>query len=106
MLLSSITKGYGNMGQPGRFLAISLACIGSSILSYVLILIGFVSAWETMGNHDQNGGVAMVVAFSIAPIGGLFVGIAASIWTARALRLSKLEKNSQEDASIHEGRKP
>lgn len=74
------------MSRTRKILRVILAFIVAMIVSYFVILIGFLSIWDMMGYGDQNGGVAMGVGFFFAPIGALIIGIIAAIWTA--IRLS------------------
>ncbi len=74
------------MSRTRKILRVILAFIVAMIVSYFVILIGFLSIWDMMGYGDQNGGVATGVGFFFAPIGALIIGIIAAIWTA--IRLS------------------
>lgn len=84
------------MGNVGKVLVISLAFIGSLVIGYLAILIGFLSLWEAMGNADQNGGIAMSVAFFIAPVAGLIIGVAGAVWTKRTFSRREIKSRSEE----------
>jgi hypothetical protein len=70
------------MSRVRKILLIVLAFIVALLVSYFVILIGFLSIWDMAGYGDQNGGVAMGVGFFFAPIGALIIGFIAAIWTA------------------------
>lgn len=84
-LMTNQKTGVSSIGRSRRIMLAILAFIGSTVIGYIAILVGFLTFWEMSEQPDHNGGVALAVAFFVAPIAGLIIGIAGAIWTARKL---------------------
>ena len=71
----------------GRGLFSVGAFILGTIIGYLAILFGWIAYTEMAGIFDREGAMIMGVAFFFAPIGGLLLGLVASIVIFRRMSL-------------------
>lgn len=60
----------------------SLAFLAGVIAGYALSIIGYYTATSVFGVHDQDGGLALSVAFLVGPAAAFLCGIVAAFWVA------------------------
>jgi hypothetical protein len=69
------------------FVVVLLGFLGFTIVTYLVVVVGTVVAWEILGVHDQDGGGAMAIGLVIGPviaiIGGIIGAFVTYFWYAK-----------------------
>ena len=63
----------------GVFVASILGFIGGTIVSYIVLMVGYSIYADLFRVHDQDGGGAMAMGLIIGPVVALLCGIVAAV---------------------------
>jgi hypothetical protein len=68
-----------------KFIAGFFGFVLGAAIGYCVVLFGWVAYTNLVDYRDFEGAATMGVAFFLAPIGAIIVGIAGAIWLARCV---------------------